>query len=185
MSAPNKFPWNRATAVKRVQCALDGLGGIEGLCKDEIPVHYIMASNWVYARELEALGAIPVSHKLRARYAIRAKLETEVWDAMVLIMGISSNGHFDNAYRIVKRTIGERPGKPKGRKPDMQRNAFIVDWIEILKDAGGLKLKDAYAVLADVLQVNDEVIRKGAKAYCRAMEHVSVRNIDGESNVIP
>ena len=56
-----------------------------------------------------------------------------------------------------------------------QRNAFIVDWIEILKDAGGMKLKDVYAVLADVLQENAETIRKGADAYCRAMEHVSAR----------
>lgn len=172
MSAP--FPcWDKDTAVKRVQCALDDLGGIEGLCKDEIPVHYVMASNWVYARELEALGSIPVSHKLRARYAIRAKLESEVWDAMVLIMGISNNGHFDDAYRIVKRTIGERPGKRKGRKSDTQRNAFIVDWIEILKDAGGMKLKDAYAVMAKVLQVDAEVIRKGRTAYLRMMEKLN------------
>ena len=180
------FPWNFDTAVKRVQIALDELGGIEGLYKDEIPVHYVMASNWVYDREQEALGAVPVSHKLRTKFAKCAKRDPEAWDAMVIIIATSMNGHYDEAYRFVNRTIGERPGKSKGYKAkiDMQRNAFIVDWIEILQDAGGMKLKEAYAVLAKVLKESikshkhkpgssEEAIRKGRETYQRMMKELN------------
>ena len=183
MSASNMFPWDFDTAVKRVQSALNDLGGIEGLHKDEIPVHYVMASNWIYARELEAKGAIPVSCKMRARYAKRAKREPEVWDAMVLIIGTSMNGHYDEAYRIVNRTIGERPGNRSGPNPrtNMQRNAFIVDWFEILEDvcSKGIEKKErikvgvVYKILAKVLQENPETIRQGRKAYQRKMEELN------------
>lgn len=172
------FPWDHATAVRHVKFALDELGGIEGLCKDEIPIHYVMASNWVYARQSEVLSTNPAAYRLKNRIANRAKRDPNSWDAMVLVVAMSLHGDFIEAYRIVHRTIGGRPALPKGRKDKMQRNAFIVYWIEVLQDAGGMKLKDAYAVMAKVLQVDAEVIRKGRTAYLCMMEMLNPETED-------
>lgn len=153
--------------VQTVREWLESIGGREALVMPDVPGQYVMAGNWAHARRMEALGARPRSHRMRAEWADRAKTEPEAWDAMVLIIGMADRGQFDRAWYTVRRTIGERPKAP-GRKVagNMARNEFIHDAIEHLMYEG-MNLSESLRVLADVLHKDPSAIRRGRQSYLR------------------
>ncbi len=158
-------------AVRQIWTVLEDMGGREALKAPDVPAAYVMARNWNHARRMEALGGVPRSVRLRAKWAERAKTEPEAWDAMVLIIGLANEGRFDSAWYTVKRAIGERP-KRSGRhsKALMTRNEFVHDSTEYLMGDPGMTLSESLRVLADVLYMTEEAAGKSRKAYLRMIE---------------
>ena len=147
---------------------LEAIGGAPALVMPNVPAQYDIATNWAHARRMEAFGARPRSHRMRAEWADRATTEPEAWDAMVLIVGMANGGRFNEAWCMVHRTIGERPKAP-GRKTNLARAEFIHESIDRLMYEG-MSLTAAARVLADVLHTDPSAIRKGRKTYLRMVK---------------
>lgn len=172
-------PPSNAMAVKIIRKSFEDMGGMGGLmAPPSMPIAYAIASNYAKDAETGRMHWDYLGSLMR-----RAKGEPEVWDAMVLIIGAAHyGGRFDEAYEEVLCDIGDRPGKPPGRKAKTNewRDAFIMDWLEILEDWGipyafpdlpevandprfQRKRKEAYAILSEVTGMKVDAIRKVAE----------------------
>ena len=168
MSAP--VPWDHDTVVKRMRTALEGIGGKNGLrASADVRARSVMVTNYDHALRH---GLYP--EQVKALIAMQADTDRECWEAIVIIEAMALSGDMMEAERYVKRTIGNCPGKRKGRDSStlMPRNEFIHDGIEVLqdKDVGDMKLYDAIVVMADVLDESEDVIIKARQTYIRMME---------------
>lgn len=168
MSAP--VSWDRDTAVKRMRTALEGINVKDGLrASIDVRARSVMVTNYVHALKHNFHP-----EQVKALIAMQADTDRECWEAMVIIETMALSGDMMEAERHVKRTIGNCPGKRKGRDSStlMPRNEFIHDGIEALqdKDVGNMKLQDAVDVMADVLEENEDVIIKARRTYIRMME---------------
>lgn len=168
MSVP--VTWDMATAVKRVQCALDGIDEKDGLrASVDVRARSVMVTNYAHALKHDLYP-----DQVKELIAIQADEDSECWEAMVIIESMALSGDMVEAERHVKSTIGNCPGKRKGRKGStlMLRNKFVHDGIEVLidKEIGNMQLKDAIDVMSEVLEESEDVIIKARQTYIRMME---------------
>ena len=171
MNAP--ITWDHETAVKRMRAALEVMGGKDGLrASVDVRARSVMVDNYAHALKHDLYP-----DQVKALIDIQAHEDSECWEAMISIESMALSCEMAEAERHVKRTIGNCPGKRKGRdsSTNMPRNEFIHDGIEVLQDAGNMQLKDAIDVMAEVVFGNEykgrkDITIKARQTYIRTME---------------
>ena len=166
MNAP--ITWDHETAVKRMRAALEDMGGKDGLSASvDVRARSAMVTNYAHALKHDLYP-----DQVKELIAMQADEDSECWEALIIIESMALSDDMIEAERQVKRTIGNCPGKRKGRKGStlVRRNEFVHDGIEVLKDAGDMQLKDAIYVMSEVLEESEDVISKARQAYIRMME---------------
>ena len=155
MSTP--IPWDHDTAVSCIREAIEDLGGIKALHESEdVRLRSVLVRNYAHALKLDSDQYLLPSDITKARIAMQADVNPEHWEALVIIESMAMSGDMVKAERKVKRTIGDRPGKQKGRKRSTNeaRNGFICGSVEFLTNPDGvacMKLKNATIAIAEAM----------------------------------